>query len=170
MLLKLQFVHLQFLLKKIKTVNFLKSKTWFLYCSLLKKINFFYLIQGIKYSIPKIIIPKCSYNLKFKIPDKTVFNLFFLDWVNSVKCLKLVEGFNFYNCGIKQIKHTVLRSPFVHKTSREQFCYNYYKGNFTYKFFMSNFLISEFVKFYFSINLNRLISFNIKKIKKIRLS
>lgn len=58
----------------------------------------------------------------------------------------------------------------MHKTSREQFCYDYYKGNFTYKFFMSNFLISEFVKFYFSINLNRLISFNIKKIKKIRLS
>ena len=130
---------------------------------------FFFLIQEIKYSGYKKIDPKWSYKLQLNIPDKTLFNLVVLYWVNLIQSLKLVKNFSFFNAGVRQTNYTVLRSPFVDKESREQFCFNYYKGTVTCKLFIQNFLINEFITIYFLEILKKLNSFTIKQVKKIQL-
>lgn len=58
MLLQISFLHSHFLKKKKINSSVINHKIEFLYCLLLKKIVFFFLIQEIKYSGYKKIDPK----------------------------------------------------------------------------------------------------------------
>lgn len=58
MVLHVNFLNVNFLLKKTKKNDLNRVKIWFVYSLLLKKINFFFMIQGCSYLIPKIIKPK----------------------------------------------------------------------------------------------------------------
>lgn len=169
MLLQIIFLHFHFLRKKNINSSVIKNKIEFLYCLLLKKIVLFFLIQEIKCSRYKKIDPRWSYKLQLNVPDKTVFNLIVLYWVNLIQSLNILKNFSFFNAGVRQTSYTVLRSPFVDKESREQFCFNYYKGMVTCNLFIQNFLINEFIIVYFLEKLKNLNSFAIKQIKKIQL-
>ena len=169
MLLQVTFLHFHFLKKKKINSSVIKHKIEFFYCLLFKKSILFFLIHEIKYSVYKKINPKWSYKVQLNIPDKTVFNLVVLYWINWINSLKLLKTFSFFNAGVRQTSYTVLRSPFVDKESREQFCFNYYKGTVTCNLFIQNFLINEFMSIYFLEKLKKLNSFTIKQVKKIQL-
>jgi hypothetical protein len=169
MLLQISFIHFYFLKKKKINSSIIKNKIEFLYCLLLKKTLQFFLTQEIKYAIYRRIDPKWSYNLQLNIPDKTLFNLVIFYCYNILNSLKIVKNLNFFNAGLRQTRYTVLRSPFVHKESREQYCFKYYKGKIKCNLFITNYLINDFIRTFFVEKLKRLSSFEIKQVKKIRL-
>ena len=170
MLLHISFLHFHYLKKTKINSSVIKHKVEFLYCLLIKKIVFFFLIQEIKCSGYRKIDPNWSYKLQLSIPDKTLFNLVVLYWINLIQSLKILKNFSFFNAGVRQTNYTVLRSPFVDKESREQFCFNYYKGTVTCKLVIPNFLINEFIMVYCLEKVKNLNSFVIKQVKKIQLS
>ena len=87
--------------------------------------------------------------------------------LNTIKSLKIIKSFNFYGFYKKQTKYSVLRSPFVYKSSQEQLLFNNYIGNFETHFYTTNFVVSDFIEMSIFYSLESLLQLNMKVIKKI---
>jgi ribosomal protein S10 len=163
-LLYVKFLHVQFTLKVIKNIN----KTIYVYIQLQKK-NYFFFLSGCIHLTPKVIQPKWTYNISFKIPDKITLNLIFLDILSAINSLKQVISVKAQKSCTKQTKYTLLRSSFVHKNSREQLSISYHTLRFSLNFATNNYLVVDYIQLYFYLILKILYVFNIKKTKKITL-
>ncbi len=94
-----------------------------------KLISLFLLLVFIKYLCKHLIKKKYLYILNTKLFNLGVLNskiLKFLIFFNNIKNLNLNLKFN--SISKKKKIYTVLRSPFVHKTSREQFVFQILNG------------------------------------------
>jgi len=95
------------------------------------------------------------------------------------KIFDLIKGINFYfifnYSSLKSIKskYTILRSPFVHKKSKEQFFFESFKGFFSFDFKKINIFFIEYLEtfwvkslifsFAFKILAKKTIYFELKK-------
>lgn len=134
-----------------------------------KRVNFFFLLILEQFRFPITGLVKVKYSLIFnlKIPSKVIFNLILIEMLNTIKGLKIIKSFNFYGFYKKQTKYSVLRSPFVYKSSQEQLLFNNYIGNFETHFYTTNFVVSDFIEMSIFYSLESLLQLNMKVIKKI---
>jgi ribosomal protein S10 len=156
-LLRIKFLHTIFFLKKIKN-----SVVLFMYTGLINGASFLLQSQVRNFAVSKTVRPTLVYRLSFKIPDKNIFNLVLLDIISSIKRLKLLKLIKFCGYTTRKTFYTVLRSPFVHKKSREQFLTVLSKGSISVRFCITNYLVINFIKAYFTVCLKKLSAFGFK--------
>ena len=162
MLLITKYLNLIFFLKKVKkTKQNLQINSIY---SIFKNLIFFLLtIYKFKLSIPFKINKVQKHVFKIKTFNKNMFSLVILEIINSIKCLKFIKSYQLSNLKKKLIKHTLLRSPFVFKNSREQLCFEEYTGNVSIIQFQTKFMLtSNFIE---TIILNFLKHFLLTSIK-----
>lgn len=160
MLLKKKLFHLlNFLQDQKKTDLFL---TYWVFYNLKNFSSYLFIYLSIvKCYLKKKQVP--FFSITFKI--NVLHNFFF----NNIlfKVFDLIKSINFYfifkYSGIKNIKkkYTILRSPFVHKKSKEQFFIQSLKGFFIFDFKKINIFFIEYLEVFWVESLIFLFAFKI---------
>lgn len=130
---------------------------------LLKKqllINYMVLLESYFFIKKKLKI-SYFYIIKIKIPNWVIFNsiLFFLFKILYYFNKNIKLTFNFKKK--KNIRYTVLRSPFKYKTSREYFGFYFFLGSISLMITEVDFFILSYLEFYFYKILSNLLSYTI---------
>lgn len=128
MLLTKNFLHLTYLYKKNSNLGGLLNFSIF-YTIITKQVLISYTsIIFFSFFFKQKIVLSYYYFIKIKVPNLKIFNstlISILCVLNNIN-VKVKLQLNV----LKKSKNyfTTLRSPFVHKTSREQFIFEYYEG------------------------------------------
>jgi len=127
MLILKNFIHILFFLKNQKNCVFI------LILYITKKNIDFLISQILRFNCYFKKKNQSSFFFRFKIStlNRFFFNRVILKLFDTLKTLDLKVIFKFNMIKKKRNTHTVLRSPFVYKSSREQFFFENFKGILT---------------------------------------
>jgi ribosomal protein S10 len=146
MLLSKKLLHLVNFLKKQKVL-----KTFFLYSicyNLKKKMTFFIVYLSVfKYFLKEKQLPSFLITFNLNVVNNFFFNNVLLKVFNVIKGVNIDTSLIFSSVKTKKKKYTVLRSPFVHKKSKEQFSFETFMGFFTVNLKQKSIFILDYLEF-----------------------
>jgi len=166
MLLSKKLLHLVFICeqhKNVKRPNF--SLVIYSKCLKLKifsVLSFYRFILVIKKQYKKTLL----YYFFITTMDSTMFNSILIYIYNIIKSVKYFKTFKLGLNKNEIKKHTVLRSPFVHKKSREQFIFKKSIGYVSLKVLDSDIYFTQYIDFFIKKRLKALRSIKLF-VKKI---
>jgi len=145
LLLKL-LLHWNAYIQKIKVENLKVNFNYFL----LNWKFYFYFINLLifKFFFKKKVTVNYLFNLYVKTQNLNIFNSTVIIFFNFFKNVYVLNPEMYVkNVSIRKKHYTVLRSPFVHKTSREQFVFEQIKGVIRISFKKANIFFINYLKY-----------------------